>query len=191
MDGEPREGIQLRLEPDHPVEGRLVSRGAPVVGARVTAFALIEGKGNPQVRAVSDEKGSFELQLPEAAQRVTIVVGAPGRTLQSYDVALTGAPLVLEVEPIGGTLLLAWPKGNLPSLMRAGVALMLPDLASWARGQGEALMGQRLRVPNVAPGPYRACTMAPVKESAEAKPQVRCTEGNLAPGGTLTLDLGS
>jgi hypothetical protein len=189
--GDPSDVIRLRIEPDHPVTGYVLSRGAPVIGARVTAMAFIGASSIPQVRAVSNEQGAFDLQLPEAAQHAWIVVGAAGRTLQSYDVALAGEPLTLELEPVGGSLILSWPQGNLPNVARAGVPLMLPDLTGWARAQGQVLEGQHLRVPNVAPGPYRACTMVPVKKSDGARPETRCTEGVLAPGGTLTLDLGS
>jgi len=144
-----------------------------------------------QMRAVSDEQGAFDLRLPEAAQHVRIVVGAAGKTLQSYDVPLTGEPLSLELEPVGGMLIIAWPKGNFPNVMRAGVPLEIPDMAGWARAQGQVVEGQHLRVPNVAPGLYRACTMVPVEKSDGTKPERRCAEGVLAPGGTLTLDLGS
>jgi hypothetical protein len=189
--GEPRAGVTLRIEPDHQVKGRVLSRGAPVIGARVTAYAFMEGSNSvQQFRAVSNEEGAFDLQLPDAARHALITVGAPGKTLQSYDIGLTGGPIVLELEPVGGTVILAWPKASPPpNLARAGAPLMLPDLTSWARLHGETLQGQRLRVPNVAPGAYRAC--APVKGAADTKPEMRCREGMLAPGGTITLDLGS
>jgi hypothetical protein len=189
--GEPREGIALRIEPEHQLSGHVLSRGAAVIGARVTAYAFFEGSGSAQqFRAVSNEQGAFDLQVPDAARHAWIIVGAPGKTLQSYDITLTGEPLVLELEPVGGALILAWPKASLPpNVTRAGVPLMLPDLTAWARPQGETLQGSRLRVPNVAPGPYRACS--PVRGAPDAKLQMRCTEGVLAPGGTLTLDLGS
>jgi hypothetical protein len=188
--GSSGEPVELWLEPDKRVAGRVVTRGAPVIGARVTAIALFDETGNAQARTVTNEHGAFELQLPAAARRAQLLVGAPGRTLQNYDVELTGEPLVLELDAVGGTLLLAWPKGDFPVLARAGVPLGVPDLTAWARGQGEVWQGQRLRVPNAAPGPYKLCTMKTVKdENGVARP--RCREGTLAPGGTLSLDVGS
>ncbi|HET7434315.1 MAG TPA: carboxypeptidase-like regulatory domain-containing protein [Thermoanaerobaculia bacterium] len=183
--------IELRLEPDRALKGHVVSRGAPVIGARVAAQPFVGASSQPQVRVVSNEEGAFEVEIPEAAQHAWIVIGAPGKTLQNYDVPLNGNALTLDLEPVGGTLLLSWPKGNLPNVARAGIPLMLTDLTAWARSQGQALAGEQLRVSNLAPGPYRACTMAPVQTSPDAPPQPRCTDGVLAPGGTLTLDLGS
>lgn len=188
--GTSSEPVELRLEPDRRVTGRVVTRGAAVIGARVSAIALIDGTSAAQARTITNENGAFELQLPSAARRAQILVGAAGKTLQSYDVALTGEPFTLELDAVGGTLLLAWPSGDFPVLARAGVPLGVPDLTAWARSQGEVWHGQRLRVPNAAPGPYRLCTMKTVKgENGEARP--RCREGTLAPGGTLSLDVGS
>ncbi|HEX7150287.1 MAG TPA: carboxypeptidase-like regulatory domain-containing protein [Thermoanaerobaculia bacterium] len=183
--------IELRLEPDRALKGRVVSRGGAVIGARVSAQAFVGPSSHPQVRDVSREDGGFELHVPEATQHAWIVVGAAGKTLQNYDVPMSGAPLTLELEPAGGTLLLSWPEDNLPNVARAGIPFMFADLASWARSQGNILTGRQLSVPNVAPGAYRACTIAPVQASPDARPEPRCREGVLAPGGTLTLDLSS
>lgn len=188
--GSSSEPVELWLEPDRRVTGRVVTRGAAVIGARVSATALLDGTSDAQARTVTNENGAFELQLPAAARRAQILVGAAGKTLQSYDAALTGEPLILELDPVGGTLLLAWPSGDFPVLVRAGVPLGVPDLTAWARSHGEVWQGQRLRVPNAAPGPYRLCTMKTVKgDDGQARP--RCREGTLAPGGTLSLDVSS
>ena len=187
---EPRNGIVLHLEREREISGRVLSRGVPVIGARVTVMAFIDSLDHPQLRAISDEQGNFRLAVAAATRRATIVVGAPGKTLQNYELPLTEAPLILELEPVGGTLTLVWPKEGFPLVTRAGVLLMVPDLAVWAMGQGEVWREHSLRVPNVAPGQYRLCNQIPPK-SKDGKAAPQCRDGVLAPGGTLTLDLGS
>lgn len=188
--GEPVERVELRLEPDREVNGRIMSRGIPVIGAQVTIVALME-PSSPTVRGVSDEAGKFQFRVPSIAQRAWVIVGAPGKTLQNYEVVLNSGPVVLELEPIGGTVVLAWPKGNLPVVLRGGTPLPLPNLTGWARAQGEMLTGEQLRIPNLAPGSYRFCTMVPVVRSPNANAETVCKDGILPPAGVLNINLGS
>jgi len=184
-EGDSASDVVLTLQQILTVTGQAVSRGAPVIGARISGYSFLDGRA-VRVNAASDEQGRFELKFPVASSKATIVVAAPAKTLQSYVVDLDGKPLLLDVQPHGGTIRLHLPEssGMFPTLFQAGAVLMMPDVLGWARAHGETPQSGWLNIPNLAPAAYRAC--APPASPSE---RVKCAEGSLVPGATLTLNL--
>lgn len=179
--GESREGVVLTLISTEQVAGRLMSGGRPVIGARINISPITTSGAAPQVRILSDEHGAFAADVPVTATRLRVVVSAPGRAFQVFELPVADAPLLLEIAAVGGTLDLSWPAGSFPHIAGNGVPLALPDLIAWSQRHGSFWQDGHLRVPNVAPGHYQLCIAA-----AGAK-QPTCRDGVVAPAGTLTL----
>jgi hypothetical protein len=176
--GQPLRNVELRIEKEKTFSGRVTSAGRPVAGAEVSASPH---GGGAVAQAVTGVDGDFKLNLAERTTRVLIVVGAPNRTLQSFDVPVTADPPAFDVAPSGGTLDIRWTNmGRVPfTLTRNGVAIPLTSLISWIFAHGQAIDdAQHLRVPDLAPGEYRACS-----------PSGKCVGGMLAPGATLALQV--
>jgi len=170
------ENIELRVDPLHTVTGRVTSNGTPVPGARINAYAIASGHGE-QRTAISDVDGVFKLQLAAIAKDALFIIAAPGRTLHSMRAMIDDRPIAIDVAPAGGTVELI--ASSPYRLMRDGVLLPDVELYSWIEAHGIAVTGgERLTIPDLAPGHYAACTRGG-----------KCTEGDLAPRGSLTLDI--
>ena len=117
------------------------------------------------------------MQLAAIAKDALFVIAAPGRTLHSMQTTIDERPIAIDVAPDGGTVELV--ASSPYRLMRDGVLLPDVELYSWIEAHGVAVAeGQRLAIPDLAPGHYTACTRAG-----------KCREGDLAPRGSLTLDI--
>ncbi|MCU1228679.1 MAG: hypothetical protein JWO97_1563 [Acidobacteria bacterium] len=176
-DGEKREGVELRIDPTKAVVGIVISRGQPVIGASVSGLALEVGS---QIVAstATDVTGRFVLYVAQRAQRARFTVGAPGRTLQTFDVAITPTPITLELEPIGGVIELV-VSGPF-RLSRNGMNVPVSAITDWMSGHGDPLSDLSvMHIPDLAPGRYEVCS------TGSATPA--CVGGELAPGGTLRL----
>lgn len=173
-----KNGIELRIEPVRDVTGNVVSRGASVIGALIGLTPI--GLGAQMVlTTVTDENGHFALLVSENARRGYLTVAAPGRTLQSYEVPLGDAPLKIEVAPTGGMLIL--DAESRFRLRRDGILISFQDLSQWMLAHGDPVSDTKtLRIPNLAPGHYELCTVAPAPS---------CAGGDLTPGGSLHLVL--
>lgn len=169
--------VRLQIEPSRLVAGTVSSLGTPIAGARVTASPLdLAGQRLPG-NAVSDVTGRFEVRLATQTRQALVVVAAPSRTLQSFDVPLGKDAIVLDVAPVGGTIEIS---ADSPiSVTRNGVPLPVDHIYRWISAHGQVVTGlQPLRIPDLAPGHYRACVASG-----------KCAEGTLAPQGLLELKL--
>jgi hypothetical protein len=177
-DGQALRNVELRIEKEKAFSGRVTSAGRPVAGAEISASPH---GGGVVAKAVTGVEGNFDVRLPERATRVLVVIGAPNRTLQSFDVPVTESAQTFDVAPTGGTLDLRWKSTDrVPfALTRNGVPIPIHALISWIFAHGQPLDDTpHWRVPDLAPGEYRACNAAGA-----------CAHGMLAPGATLALQV--
>lgn len=192
--------IELRLRAMESLAGTVTSRRGPIAGAQVEVMVPApEGWGS----ATTDPEGAFSVQIPQGARRAMAMVAAPGYALRTFDLALGGGPISLVLSEEGGTLEVAFSDASVAILQQGSLGfvvrqngLPIPPLAlqRWAQGQspGDSTNGKTLRFPNVAPGEYRACLMPrqlPLlsSEAVLSAAGVRCDEGTLSSGGTLSL----
>ncbi|HYI09303.1 MAG TPA: carboxypeptidase-like regulatory domain-containing protein [Thermoanaerobaculia bacterium] len=174
----PVRDVELRILETHRFAGTVVSAGQPVVGAHVSVVPLAP-RGGHVVEAVTDAAGKFQAAVLDRAVRVLLVIAAPSRTLQTFDVPVTAEEMRYDVAPRGGTLGIHL-SGNAQApftLTRDGVEVPLASLLSWILAHGAPIEDESLlRVMDLAPGHYRVCG-----------PPGKCTDGALAPGATLEL----
>lgn len=178
------DGIELKLLPKRTIAGRVMSRGVPVIGARVRARAVdVRGAAGT---GISDTDGRFRIDLREDARRVNVTVAAAGFALQAFELDTSGGPPLLELARQGGTLLLDLPESaSALELTLDGIWISAADLAGWTAALGHEQRDARGRrqIPQLAPGSIRVCVVA-AGESRQ-----RCRDGQLAPQGSLQLDL--
>jgi hypothetical protein len=111
--------------------------------------------------------------------RAVVIIGAPNRTLQPFEVPVTDERPVFDVAPAGGAVEILWSaSATAPfTLTRNGIAIPIHALISWIFAHGRPIDDDtRLRVPDLAPGQYRACGATG-----------QCADGQLVPGGMLEL----
>jgi hypothetical protein len=191
--------IELHLEANRRLAGRVTSTRGPVAGAGVDVMTF--GAEQRQVSAATtDLEGRFETVIPDAATRAFAVLSPPGFALAGYDLPLDGTPLDLPAVDLGGRLEVTVPatfaaRRLILVVLQNDRMLPLSDLLRWSLGHGVALSDKSdlLEVPDVAPGAYKACLVQPavVPESQlflliDRSP---CAGGVLAPGGLLRVDL--
>lgn len=173
--------VELALQETRTLKGVVTSQGQPLIGARVTGYGFGGGPAL-QERTVTGLDGGFELSFPAAASQISLLVAAPGRTLQAFAMPPADRPVTLEIAPSGGTLRLHMAGATRTWLTSQGALIPIPDVIDWTRAYDPAALAtDTWTVPAVAPGPYRFCIAK--KDSAA---QV-CREGVLAPGGILDL----
>lgn len=173
----PLRDIELRILKTRRFAGVVVSSGQPVVGAHVSVAPLLP-RGGRVVEAVTDGAGKFDVAVADRSVRLLVVIGAPNRTLQTFDVPVT-EELRYDVAPRGGTVVLRFAADpDAPFMLtRDGVEVPLPSLLSWIIAHGAPIEDERnLRVMDLAPGQYRACGRSG-----------QCVDGVLAPGATIEL----
>jgi len=170
------QNVELTLESVRPVKVIVRSNGDAVVGALVHSFPML-GASWEQQQATTGLDGSFTFNVPASATDAIIIVGAPGRTLDSFSVRTDQDPIALEMASRGGSLQLQWKPGDAPLLFTFDDHFLLSaDVFQWARSQGAKVDNGSAEIPNVAPGKYRFCSPS------------RCAEGLLAIGGQLVLN---
>lgn len=176
MKDRPLREVELRMLRTTSLAGVVQSAGRTVIGGHVSVFPLVPRTGRV-VEAATDRNGEFEVEVAEQAERVLVVIGAPGRTLQSFDVAPTGERLSFDIAQHGGTIVVRFRANpNLPfTLFRHGVEIPALSIFGWIAAHGTPTDdGTKLTISDLAPGHYRVCG-------------VKCAEGFLAPGATLEL----
>ncbi len=167
--------VRLSLESVQSQKGIVRSDGDVVVGAIVHGYAFLGGIAQQQ-QTTTDIQGRFSFDVPSSVSQATVVVGAPGRTLESFTIA-TGDEVTLNLSARGGALDLQWKPGDLPLRFAYNdVLLPSPEVFTWARAQGATIGDGKGEIPNVAPGKYRFCSSS------------HCVEGLLPVGGVLRLD---
>jgi len=193
--------IELHLRRTKLLAGRVLSGQGPVVGA------LVEVSPRPQLAftdsARTDLDGGFTVQIPVTAESMAAVVSAPGKPLKAFEVPASDVPPTLNLEEEGGTLELLLSRSQAKSAVvelsvyQNGISLPLPTLWRWARGHGLGLAdlsGEVIKIPNLAPGNYRACAVAQAVPSKQASAegflgQTFCQADVLENGATLRLKL--
>ena len=203
--------MELKLRERREVTGIVVGEGRPVVGARVTMTTDWESLTRAAVEiAATDADGRFRLGLPRHATRALTIVAPPPYALTVRMVELgegSVADVILPVT-VGGTLEVevrrAAPVTDAAAerprdfwlLWADGLPLMPAELLGWTRlfGVGLDPTSDRARIPQLAPGHYRACLFSSVEEAfaavfGAAAPGARCAEGLLPQGGLLRLEL--
>ncbi|MES1244183.1 MAG: carboxypeptidase-like regulatory domain-containing protein [Acidobacteriota bacterium] len=193
--------IQLRFLPMRRLSGRVLSPAGPVPGAQVTVVATVPPVGGGVV--LSEPDGSFEIELPEVARRITAVVAAPGYALRAFDTSVD-TPVSFPVSRDEGDLEirlgLATEELTRRDLRVAvyqnGLEILPNTLYEWSRQQGQPWPGSSsgpvsLRIPGLAPGDYRIC-LVPLRlqEEPTVSSQAECDAGALFANGVLTLQLG-
>jgi hypothetical protein len=179
-DGAQLDGVELALQAMRTLKGVVTSQGQPLIGARVTGYGLASGPAMQQ-RAVTGLDGGFELLFPAAASQISLLVAAPGRTLQAFASTPSDTPVTLDVAPTGGTLRLHLTGASRIWLTSQGAMITLNDLMEWSHALDPAAMtSDTWSIPAMAPGPYRLCIAK--KDAAQT-----CRDGALPPGGVLDL----
>jgi hypothetical protein len=172
------EGVELILDSTRDINGVVTASAQPVIGAHISAVAL--GSANQNfVSAISDDQGRFSLTLPDTTRRAVVTVAAGGRTLHSFDVPISDAPLRLAIAPVGGTLELSAVRPPL-ILTRDGVAIYVNDILNWMGAHGDPLSDlTSMHIPDLAPGRYEICS---TRDNTR-----KCVAGMLVPGASLAL----
>ena len=182
--GVPVRHLQLELDRLDVATGTVTSRGIPVPGARIIAYAAGSGSIAMRQTAVSDVDGRFEFSVSGGATELRLIVAAAGRVMQAQRAPVDSRPIRIDLASLGGALALRVPKGaQRPYLTYQGVTLPFNDLMEWARAQNTPPPQDGLtQIPRLAPGAYRLCAVVPPQGEL-------CRAGTLAAGGTLQLEL--
>lgn len=184
---------RLVLEAPLVVAGQVTSAWGAVVGAEVFARPLDQPAFTLGISAHTDFEGRVRLRLPRSTRRVDLLVMAPGYALATVPAAAVdaGRPLHLQLSDAAGDLVLVldrpWELSPHPIVERQGHAIGIGMLEEWIRRNGSQPVGDRVVVPRLPPGLYRACR--PRADQPSGIPS--CAEGVLNPGGVLELTLQS
>jgi hypothetical protein len=191
--------VELKLHPMKRLNGSVLSSLGPVVGARVMILARTPDGGGAV--ATTDTDGAFQVDLPQAASRITAIASAPGFALRAFDATADPKPLLLQVTEDKGNLEVALPLTR-EDLLRENLVLVafqnglpIPTwvLSQWASDHGLSRDGvdRTWRVPDVAPGEYRVCFVPRALELlvpwSSVPEGASCDSGVLSPGATLSL----
>ncbi len=191
--------VELRLRPTRRLAGTVVSPRGPVAGSQVMILARTPDGGG--AISTSDASGRFEADLPVAVSRIAAIVSAPGFALRAFDTVVQENDLSLQLTEEAGSLELLLPltgdevqrENLILAVYQNGVPLPMSVLGRWAydHGQPKGGIDGAFRVPEVAPGEYRACLIPREMEIlvpwSPAPQGGGCDSGLLAPGATLSL----
>jgi hypothetical protein len=189
------------------VRARVVSRrtGHPLPGARALAWPA-DQLGAKSRTYVTDPEGRFSVRVPKGTRNIILLHWADGHASHLAREPLPDGELMLEAEPLGGTLLVSLPErlrgpfgamdGDTEAvLVRHGAAWVVDRLRSvLLRGAAPPEDPSAVTLPSMAPGDYALCE---VNRNALAQNVVipfdptRCVRGSLLSGGELQLALGS
>lgn len=191
--------LRLQVRSLQTVQGQVISpEGLGIPGTRVFGMVpSLEWLAHSPGQVVTGLSGEFEMQLPERASRLVLMVLPPGLTARLMHVGLPLAgPVIVEVGREGGTLELelADPRDHLflsTGEFQAGGAWPLALLRAWAETRGQRLRSTRLiRAIGMPPGDYTLCRSDLPLEVFWLGPPTdteNCVTGSLAPYGELRL----
>lgn len=190
--------VELVLYPTQRFEGRVVHNGSPVSGAVVSAIDVENLTTSNTPRLVTDEEGSFGLEIPDSTQSLLLAVAAPGFAYTMLRASVTdGAEVQLGRE--SGTLVLEMSEQlfgyerEIAGLFYNGGFMPALSLQEWAlRRGGDRWQAPSAEIPELAPGTYRLCRIPRLGlQSAVlgAIDPAECVDGYLPPGGRLRLEL--
>lgn len=191
--------VQLMIQKERSMVGRVVSESGPVAAARVLAVAFTSSGQPASMRiaeGTTDVEGRFEISVPGGSALVRLVVMAPGYALY-LGTAREGTRLEIPLSHDAGTLHLGAvdPGAGIVGLLVAdGGAVSTARLQTWAvMNNAPVAAGEELTVPAMPPGSYAYCELS-VQEAllvlggVGAPRTEACSQGFLSQGGELTLD---
>ncbi len=191
--------VRLILQPALRIVGRVVANGRGVPGARIKAEPS-QVFGLPIFTDSTTTDGAFELRLPATTQDYFLSVAAPGFGFRFFRVPVaTEQPVIVPVTKASGSLVIELPDSvdrrlwNAPGvfLYHQGALESLGYLLFWAafNGQQNGDAQQRLLIPGMEPGEYRACLIHSSRRLAvlEGGSDETCVTGYLPHAGQLEL----
>lgn len=181
--------LELVLFGRRVLEGVVSVGGRVLPGAEIRVMALSELGAREMIESTADGHGRFEAELPPGATSADVLVLPPGFAATGFHVQIgqidEEAPRrTFEVAPAGGVLEIELgAEGRVRDLvLTTGEASFSAHLLEfWATRTGGGSLGDRWRVPNVAPGNYSVCR--------STGSEMSCDEGVLVQGGSLILRL--
>jgi hypothetical protein len=195
--------LRLVLQGRVTIQGQVLSdRGGPIPGAHVQANAELGAAGAASGDiAVSGASGEFKLKLPASTRMMHLYVLAPGYATRMILVPLSPEPLLISLEPTGGTLVFDF--GNLSRqevlglgaglLVHGGSFVPLGGMVRWTQLQRTPQPNpHRLILPNMEPGEYLFCVggaSAPAAPAQPEPPASQCARGYLNPLQELVLTM--
>lgn len=198
---EERDFGELRIIVERPrqVIGVVTAPFGPVPGAAVTVETM--GEFHPSRTVSTDVEGKFVDDIPAGSASVVVQVRPHGYTAQSFRLPLDSTPMPLSIaaDRPSGTLELRVAKavfGGSDWILvndRGGHWESWP-LEEWAGAHGGEPEVDRLVIPQLEAAGYRLCldpdpSHVVYRLTGGFADAVRCTAGQLVPGGHLTLDL--
>jgi len=191
--------MELRLKRSKALAGKVTSSRGPVAGAWVEVLPLRpEPLFGDSARTGPD--GSFTTEIPGKTEMATVIVSAPGAALQAFVVPTGPDSPTLQVSEDSGNLevVVPWNLQELQaqnlsvSILQNGLVLPSATLFRWASSHGGQSSGSPYRFPALAPGNYTVCVAqrSPMgMPGGQADPGAQCTNGDLAAGSQLKLEL--
>jgi Carboxypeptidase regulatory-like domain len=194
--------VELRLRRTRILAGTVLAPHGPVAGAALEVYPAPPAPGSPDA-VRTGLTGEFQARVPAAAPAALAVVSPPGYALTAFEVPLDGRGALLRVGVEAGDLEVALPlpgsqleaRGLAFWLFQNGRLLPPAVLASWALAHGvgpATFAGERLTLPRLAPGEYRAC-LGPAGGALALllgqEDGSSCASGPLGPGERLRLTL--
>jgi hypothetical protein len=185
--------VVLVLRPRQWLDGRVISANGPVIGARVLSRPSSQPFGT-LFPVTTDAEGRFRVRLDAQTDAVVLSILAPGFTFEHRRFR-TDVPLEISLSQAGGTLELTSAPADgapMPLIEYAGEYLSLGVLRGWTQMNG-GQFGDRsaVRVSQLPPGHYVVCAPREGQTHADLlrapRSAKQCTNGFLAPGGTLRL----
>lgn len=194
--------VELRLRRTRILSGTVLAPHGPLAGAALEVYPAPPSPGGPDA-VRTGLTGEFQARVPASAPAALAVVSPPGYALTAFEIPLDGRGAVLRVGAEAGDLEVALPlpgaqlgeRGLAFWLFQNGRLLPPAVLASWALAHGvghSTFAGERLTLPRLAPGEYRAC-LGPAGGALALllgqEDGSSCASGPLGPGERLQLTL--
>ena len=181
--------VRIVLREQRKVPGRVVSDRAPVAGAQV--YLVAAGVRQQMVGAFeTDARGEFSGWVSPGARAMDVAIAAPGFDFRLFRAAVPAAGLQVTVDQRGGTIIMPAAQGELrPFLQHAGATLY--DLSLLERWHIVPAGEDQFAAAAMEPGPWSVCMIRYDEREALLAGTIdraeRCSEGFLAPYGTLTF----
>ena len=179
--------VELVLQPNAQLAGRVVSAFGPVEGVKLWVHPTDVAYSSVR-SAVTRADGTFAAILTPGTREADVLIAAPGFGLGLFHLRIENRPLTITVDQSSGTLRLVLPALRHPlfaqALLRHNGAATGPRalVGNWGtRIVRDEADGAELVVPMVDPGEWQLCL-----PSNGGEPPV-CQSGYVAPGGELTL----
>ncbi len=182
------EELRLVLSPSRRFTVVIASDSGPVAGAAVQTWLP---PGLQHSAATTDDDGLCAVDIPAEAAEIGLTIAAPGRPLTMTRVRVVdGEPATLTLASAAGRLVLGDADLDGAVVVHGGVVESAATFARWAEQNGGARVAGGLLVPQVEPGSYALCRVAPEDVAAlwtGGPSSDRCVSGRLDVGDVLRL----